>query len=111
MSQQIGKCRYLLIQTDGETSEIVAKYIPDIWSNILSLNKAIENPNIKLSCSKGIISLNMGRNVIHFDKALQNGIGGLLGAETLKILKILLQSPIILLWTLIYSILCLVFPC
>jgi hypothetical protein len=59
MSQKIGKYKGLVVQKDGQTSEIVLQdvlYVPELWTNLLSITKAIENPNIELSISKGIMS-------------------------------------------------------
>jgi hypothetical protein len=86
MSQLIAKCKGLVVQKNSATAEIEQQdvlYVPDLWTNLLYVTKAIDNPKVKLSSSHGIISLNLGQDNIHFDKELENGSGRLLGVDIL----------------------------
>jgi hypothetical protein len=86
MSEKIGKYKGMVLQQDGTTTDIILKdvlYVPELFTNLLSLTKAIEHPDVELSSKKGIISLNIGDESTHFDKEIKNGSRRLLGVDIL----------------------------
>jgi hypothetical protein len=62
-------------------------YVPDLFVNLISLVKAISNPNNSLSSDQGgNIALKLGNNCnIVFDNPLMNGTGKLLGVEIIPL--------------------------
>jgi hypothetical protein len=55
--------------------------VPDLWVNLLSITKAIEQPEIKLGSHDGLITLTTTNDTITFDKVIKNGSGKLLGLD------------------------------
>ena len=89
-SQKKGNFQGLVTQKDGTTSSIVMKdvlYVPDLWVNLLSITKAISQPNILLSGIENVISLRNGQDKLTFDHKLTNGskTGWLWGVRILPI--------------------------
>ena len=84
-SEAIGTYKGTVLQQDGTYMDIVLKdvlYIPDLWLNLLSLTKAIKNPNVQLSSKNSLITLDInGNGKITFDKVYNSGSGQILGVD------------------------------
>jgi hypothetical protein len=80
-----GTYKGTIIQHDGTNLDLTLNdvlYVPDLWLNLLSLTKAIQNPNIKLgNINNGFITLENNYKKIIFDKVFTNGSGRLLGID------------------------------
>jgi hypothetical protein len=100
-SKKIGKYRGIIMHKDGTSSTIELKdvlYVPDLVTNLLSLTKAIENPNVNLYNKNGTLALTIGKSKIIFDKQIKNGSGRLLGVDilptTTNVTHLTMDTPI-----------------
>jgi Reverse transcriptase (RNA-dependent DNA polymerase) len=83
-----GDFQGVITQVDGNTTEVILKdilYVPDLWVNLFSLTKPLENPQVTMYSVKGVIALNLHGQSIFFDKQIKNGTGKLLGIDIVPV--------------------------
>ena len=83
-SEQIGSYHGKIIHKDGSTYDIILDdvlYIPDLYINLFSLTKVLNNPNVDLKKEKNTIALTYYKHKIIFDRVINIGNGKLLGVD------------------------------
>ena len=68
--EQIGSYHDKIIHKDGSTYDIILDdvlYIPDLYINLFSLTKVLNNPHVDLKKEKNTIALTYYKHKILFD--------------------------------------------
>lgn len=83
MATKVGSFRRRVVQLDGSTLDIIineVKYVPNLYANLFSINKAIKN-GFNLSNNGTSICLTKGSASITFDRVINTLCGSISGIK------------------------------
>jgi hypothetical protein len=89
---KVGDLKCKVIQLDGSSLDVTlyeVKYVPELWMNLFSLNKALKN-GYTLSKKEMSICLSKGPGLVTFDRVIRTANGFVSG------IKLSIYSPLVI---------------
>ena len=89
IAKKVGNLRCTVQQKNGEKFVVVlenVKYVPDLWVNLFSINKALKN-GFKIENEDVVLKLMKGKTTMYFDRILKTKDGFVTGIMLIPMME------------------------